>query len=191
MNKYFQTVCLLLASCSLVCASENGGYYTCNAEILKVDNQCIFELTDTAPAEWGSAVTHDVDRTVGDAFYRGVVDVEGDILNVSPQPWVNGVTLVGTADEGAVTGDLWSGYALIFELMAPLRDMMMYNPDALDGELGAATWATWTRALTDCNAKTEDWGTSRSGGTPWSTSQVYQYILNPANTDIHPFILHI
>ena len=41
------------------------------------------------------------------------------MLTVSPKPWVNGDSLVGS--ESAITGDLWSGYTLIFELMAPLR----------------------------------------------------------------------
>ena len=40
------------------------------------------------------------------------------MLSVSPKPWVNGDNLVASSDP--ITGDVWS-YALIFELMAPLR----------------------------------------------------------------------
>ena len=41
------------------------------------------------------------------------------MLSISPKPWVNGDSLVASDDP--ITGDLWSGYALIFELIAPLR----------------------------------------------------------------------
>lgn len=60
----------------------------------------------------------------------------------------------------------------------------MYDPAALDAD----TWAFWTRALTDCNSKTEDY-VSRSGGTPFSSDQVFGYITDPEYTDIHHYIL--
>lgn len=181
MNKLILAVLGLLSSTAL--ASENGGYYTCDAEILAADNQCIFALTGDQPEDWvQEPVLHDLDRTVGDDFYRGVQSYTGDMLSVSPKPWVNGDELVGTTT--AVTGDDWSGYALIFELMAPLRDMIMYEPDKLTDDV----WAAYTKALTDCNSKTEDY-VSRSGGTPFSTAQVREYVLNPGYTDIHHFIL--
>ena len=47
------------------------------------------------------------------------------MLNVSPKPWVNGDSLVASNDP--ITGDLWSGYALIFEMMAPLRLVNNHN----------------------------------------------------------------
>ena len=49
---------------------------------------------------------------------------------------------------------------------------MMYNPSELTEEV----WKKYTRALTDCNSKTEDYVATRSGGTPWSTDQVYEYL---------------
>ena len=169
---------------STVLASENGGYYTCDEVALADDNQCIFALTGTQPDDWVTpAIPHDVDRTVGADFCRGVQSYAGTMLSVSPKPWVNGDELVGSTSK--ITGDDWNGYALIFELMAPLRDMMMYDPDALDQD----TWDKYTRALTDCNAKTEDYVASRSGGTPYSTSQVYGYLKDPENKDIHHYIL--
>ena len=181
MKKVILTVLGLL---STALASENGGYYTCNADILADDNQCIFDLTEDAPAAWGGeTILHNLDRTVGPDFYRGVESLAGDMLSVSPKPWVNGDELVGTTD--AITGDQWSGYALIFELIAPLRDMLMYDPDALTDDV----WAAYTRALTDCNSKTEDYTSRSGGGTPFSTSQVREYMLDPKNADIHHFIL--
>ena len=42
MIKQFIFITLLM---SIAHASDNGGYYTCNAEKLASDNQCIFDLT--------------------------------------------------------------------------------------------------------------------------------------------------
>jgi len=175
---------LLLAIVSSAFASDNGKYYKCDEDILAADNQCIFTLTGDQPDDWiQETVLHNVDRTVGKDFCRGVMSYAGVMLSVSPKPWVNGDVLVGSTDK--ITGDDWSGYALIFELMAPLRDMMMYNPSALDED----TWNKFTRALTDCKAKTEDYVSSRSGGSAFSTSQVYEYIKDPQNKDIHHYVL--
>jgi len=177
-------------SISIAHASDNGGYYTCNAEKLASDNQCIFDLTGTQPADWiQEPVKHDISRDVGPDFYRGVQSYDGQtMLSVSPKPWVNGDSLVGSDDP--VTGDLWSGYTLIFELMAPLRDMMMYEPSKLTADV----WAKYTRALTDCGAKTENYVATRgllerAGGTPYSTDQVYEYVKDPAGKDIHHYVL--
>ena len=177
--------CLILSLLSAIAsASENGGYYTCDATALATDNKCIFALTDTAPTDWVTpAQKHDIDRDVGENFYRGVQSYTGDMLSVSPKPWVNGDVLVGTEPDAAVTGDDWS-YTLIFEMIAPLRDMMMYDPD----ELTEDVWNKYTRALTDCKSKFEDY-TSRSGGSPYSTDQVYAYLKNPDYSDIHHYIL--
>ena len=166
-----------------VSASLNGGYYICDPDLLVSDNVCIFAYSGSQPDDWpDEVVSHDIDRDVGANFCRAVATYEGVLLSVSPKPWQNGDVLVGTTEP--VTGDLWSSYALIFELIAPLRDMMMYNPEPLyDPE----TWAMYTRALTDCNQKTVDY--NRAGGSPFSTSQVYEYLLNPGGTDIHHFIL--
>ena len=173
---------------STALASENGGYYTCDEAALKDDNQCIFALTNTAPEDWVTPATnHSVDRSVGADFCREVQHLDasgvGTPLSVSPKPWANGDVLAGSTSK--ITGDDWNGYALIFELMAPLRDMMMYYPSALDQD----TWDKYTRALTDCNVKTEDYVASRSGGTPYSTSEVYEYLKDPENKDIHHYIL--
>jgi len=177
-------------SVSLALGSDNGGYYTCDATTLNTDNQCIFDLTGTQPEDWiQEPIEHDINRDVGPDFYRGVQSYDGETMySISPRPWVNGDSLVGS--DAAVTGDLWSGYTLIFELMAPLRDMMMYNPSALTADV----WAKYTRALTDCNSKTEDYVANRdllmrSGGTPYSADQVYEFVQDPAGKDIHHYVL--
>jgi len=182
----YSTFGQLLASCMLVSASENGGYYECDATDLEDNNVCTFALTSTAPEDWVTpAQPHDIDRTVGATFYRGVMGYAGDMLSVSPKPWVNGDELVNTAPD-MITGDQWSGYALIFELMAPLRDMIMYDSEALTNSVdGEAKWKLWTRAMTDCNAKTTDY-VARSGGTPWSTDQLYEYLKDPQTAGKNP-----
>ena len=80
-----------------VAASENGKYYICNAEILASENRCIFEFSGDQPADWVREETHDVDRTVGENFHRGVESYQGKMLPVSPRPWTNGDKLVGTS----------------------------------------------------------------------------------------------
>lgn len=185
MEKLCTALLLTLALSSCAFASENGGYYECEADAL-TNNQCIFALTGEEPDDWiHEPVLHDVDREVGANFCRGVESYAGVMLSVSPKPWVNGDALVGSSD--AVTGDNWNAYTLVFELMAPLRDMMMYEP----GKLDDTTWATYTKALTDCNSKITDYdSTARSGGgTPWSTEQVHAFVGNPEYTDIHHFVL--
>ena len=61
----------------------------------------------------------------------------------------------------------------------------MYDPSALTPDV----WAKYTRALTDCNSKTEEYVATRGGGSPYSTDQVYEYLLDPKGNDIHHFIL--
>jgi len=174
-------------SLSIALGSDNGKYYVCDTAKLQSQNECIFVLTGAQPDDWiQETVEHDIDRNVGADFYRGVQSHDGEtMLPLTPKPWANGDSLVGTDDP--VTGDLWSGYTLIFELVAPLRDMMMYNPSALTADV----WAKYTRALTDCNVKTEDLREllERGGGKAFSTSQVYEYMKNPNGQDIHHFIL--
>ena len=119
-------------------------------------------------------------RTVGGDFGRGVQNYAGTMLSVTPKPWANGDTLVASQ----TTGDAWT-YTLIFELIAPLRDLMMYENEKLTQN--PDLWAIWTRALTDCNSKTVD--ADRKGGMPFSTSQVYDHMKDPNYKDIHHYIL--
>ena len=77
------------------------------------------------------------------------------------------------------------GVSIYCFLKIYFRDMMMYDPSALTPDV----WAKYTRALTDCNSKTEDYVATRGGGSPYSTDQVYEYLLDPKGNDIHHFIL--
>ena len=94
----------LLGLLSIALASENGGYYTCDAPTLAAKNQCIFALTGSQPEDWiQEPVLHNIDRTVGDDLYRGVQRYNGEMISrVNPKPWVNGDELVGVTD--AITG---------------------------------------------------------------------------------------
>jgi len=182
----FSKLLAIFSLISSVFGSENGGYYICDVETLASENQCVFALSGDEPDDWVALEEHSVDRDVGPDFYRGVEKYDGSkILGASPLPWTNGDRLVGTDEK--VSGDDWNGYTLIFELMAPLRDMMMFTPDVLiqNEEL----WNMYTRALTDCNAKTEDYVASRAGGIQYSTSQIYDIMSDPKNKDIHHNVL--
>jgi len=182
MVNSFIIVLTLGISCTM--ASDNGKYYICDTSKLESDNECIFVFNGEQPEDWiQEPISHDINRDVGADFYRGVQSYDGEtMLSLSPKPWVNGDSLVASDD--FITGELWV-YTLIFELIAPLRDMMMYNPSELTEEV----WKKYTRALTDCNSKTEDYVATRSGGTPWSTDQVYEYLKDPNGKDIHHYIL--
>merc|ERR1711997_306018 len=182
MDNYHHLICLVLVLIPVVFASDNGLYYKCDETKLANNNQCIFAYTGAQPEDWLPEVEeHNVDPSVGADFYRGIQSYNGVMLSVSPKPWVNGDILVGSSTK--IESDNWTG-ALIFELMAPLRDMMMYRPDDLDED----TWAMYTRALTDCNAKTVDYVAER-GGAQLSTAQVYDIMNNPNYKDIHHNIL--
>ena len=73
----------------------------------------------------------------------------------------------------AFVGDEWT-YALIFELVAPLRNKMMYHP----GDLNAIEWAKYTKAFVDCKVKDED--EAGDHGTAYSVDNVYSIMKNPA-----------
>jgi len=177
-------IIFIAISLSVAHGGSNGKFYVCDEDILASDNKCIFVFNGEQPEDWiQEPIKHDIDRDVGADFYRGVQTYDGEtMLSVSPAPWTNGDFLVGTDDP--VTGDLWS-YSLLFELIAPLRDMMMYEPTALTPDV----WAKYTRALTDCNSKTEDYVEGERSGKPWSTDQLYEFVMDPAGADIHHYVL--
>merc|ERR1719412_854277 len=62
--------------------------------------------------------------------------------------------------------------------------MMMYDPSSLDEE----KWNLWTKAMTDCNVKTQDYY-DRAGGKQLSTSEVYEVMKDPKYRDIHHNVL--
>merc|ERR1719150_835124 len=109
--------------------SPNGMYYTCTFPTS--NDECIFDLTGQAPSDWQDigAVEHNTDFSPC-GFNNGgsvcqVVDYNGKAHTLSPKPWQNGDDIVVTGVEQ--TGDAWT-YVQIFELVAPLRNLMMYHP---------------------------------------------------------------
>ena len=55
------------------------------------------------------------------------------------------------------------------------RDMMMYDPSALTPDV----WAKYTRALTDCNSKTEDYVATRGKGNKNKAKQNFNFSICP------------
>merc|ERR1712008_385925 len=110
---------------------------------------------------------------------RKVVNSTGDDLTVSPKPWQNGDQLV--VSENELTGDLLL-YSKAFEMMAPLRDLMMYYPQVLDD----AMWDFFTRLLKDCSLKEED--EQGDHGVALSRANVYT-TLKYTTSDSHHYIL--
>jgi hypothetical protein len=173
--------------------SLNGGYMTC--DFSAGDDWCIFALTEAAPPnvdypdeDWQAigAVEHagtdlsPCGHNQG-GFYCEVQDLN-DITLISscPAPWKNGDKLVATDTEH--TGDDWT-YALIFELVAPLRNLMMYHPETLD----AAMWAKYTKAFVDCKVKDAD--EAGDHGTAFSVDNVYEIMKTAAGVDNHHHVL--
>jgi hypothetical protein len=118
-----------------------------------------------------------VDPAAGAAYNRGLADSNDNELGPSLTPWTNGVKEVKRKD---VWGADWN-YLLVFELFAPLRNTMMYEPEGLS----QTQWDTHTKALVDCHIKDAD---SLNGGPPlvaWSTSNIYAILRDPKNNDVN------
>eukprot|EP01001_Neometanema_parovale_P004445 NODE_1627_length_1657_cov_180.219035_g1548_i0.p1 GENE.NODE_1627_length_1657_cov_180.219035_g1548_i0~~NODE_1627_length_1657_cov_180.219035_g1548_i0.p1 ORF type:complete len:478 (-),score=141.81 NODE_1627_length_1657_cov_180.219035_g1548_i0:222-1601(-) len=177
----FRRVALVASLLTSTLASENGGYYQCNTALLASDNYCLFERTTTAP--FSTVMENPVDRTIAPDYYRMVADSTGAQLAVSPKPWTNGDQLAISSTK--LTGSS-QNYALAFELVAPLRNTMMYRPkEVIDS---ATQWAKLTKAFTDCNIKIAD-ETNSAGHVGLSTDNVYASVKNPNNMDNHHYIL--
>jgi len=152
--------------------SDNGGYYTC--ESLVDNDPCVFSATSTAP--FTTAIPHNIDRSVESDGYRIVKNSDGDDLTISAIPWTNGDYLGTTC--APVYSDLYA-YALAFEIVAPLRDLMMYEPESITSE----NWAKMTKVFKDCKIKEED--TVDGMINIYSTDSVYKVVTmaddNPAS----------
>jgi len=136
---------------STIYASENGAYYQCNAAKTTSDDLCFFEATPAGTTVWGGPAVEDtVNNKVGADFMRTAADTSGKALTLSPKPWTNGDKEI--ASSTAIAEDNWA-FTLIFELIGPLRNMVMYHPDTI--KANSAEWTKWTWALTSCKIKTE------------------------------------
>merc|ERR1719273_1644140 len=116
--------------------SDNGKKYECDPTGLEEDKLCYFIATKDN--DIGGAEPHDINQCIADDGFRKVVDSSGTDLAVTPKPWQNGDDLV--ASESELTGDLLL-YSKAFEMLAPLRDLMMYNPQSVT----VAEWTFLTR----------------------------------------------
>ncbi|CAE6942844.1 unnamed protein product [Symbiodinium natans] len=177
----FRALGVLLARPAI--ASENGLLYVCDTTRLSSENLCYFVASSTNTV--GTA-PHNVDLSVGATDMRKIVNSQGQDLAVTPKPWTEGDVLV--ASSTALTGDLLN-YVKAFEMIAPLRDAMMYNPSFVTTD--ATMWAKLTKPLADCQVKTAD--TTATHGTVtmtvYGTDGIYALMKNPNGVDIHHSVL--
>lgn len=156
-------------------ASPNGLLYECDPA--RLDDLCYFISTSDDPVG-----PHNADLSVAEDGFRAVADVDGNALSVSPKPWTEGTKLVASTTELDANLD---GYAKAFELVAPLRDAMMFAPETIsDNE---DRWNLLTQAFKDCHVKDAD--EIHDGVHALSRDNVYQKLKNPAGNDIHHFVL--
>lgn len=177
MKFYFIFTLLTLSYfIGLVKTSENGLFYECDAAKLTSNNECIFKATSQAPSSWGGKVSeNEVDRSVGNDHYRKIVDIANKDLTPTPKPWVNGDKLVKSTTK--LTGTNWN-YVLIYELIAPLRNALMFHPTS-QLKNNETNWKLLTKALVDCHIKEEDVSKTYPDGrknTAYSVTSVYKFL---------------
>merc|ERR1719186_1267905 len=171
----------LLALATLGWASPNGGYYSC--DFTSSSDLCIFSLSSSAPDDWKAlgAVEHGTTVSPCKDGNCQVQDLNGDALTLSPKPWKNGDNIVATTTTN--TGDTRT-YSLIFELVAPLRNLMMYHP----GEINANNWKLFTKAFVDCKVKDEN--EDGDNGEAYSVDNIYEIVNNVGGNDmVHHYVL--
>lgn len=176
-------------------ASENGGFYQCNPTALsdKTNPLCIFEASSTAPETWTTVGPHVVDQSLPTSE-RGISDIEGKAKVLSAKPWVNGddsgtissVAAMGPfAPSTTNTGEEWNN-VLIFELIAVLRNKLMFDPESL---FEKNEWEKYTRVLTDCNVKQVK-EINDECHTGYSMDEVYQFMTDASSSSFsHHYLL--
>jgi hypothetical protein len=115
---------------------------------------------------------------------------------ISLKPWTQGVRESRDGGHG-IHGAKWN-YVLIFELFAPLRNKLMFEPEEI---WLALEWEKYSRAVTDCHI--DPIGDIRPNSTDiiWSTANIRTITMNtkansiytgsPAGTgNVHADILH-
>merc|ERR1719482_1932551 len=129
---------------------------------------------------------HNIDRSVAKDGFRQVSDASGSPLRVSPKPWTQGDKLTKSAN---LLADDLIAYAEIFELVAPLRDAMMYDPKSLSTD--ATRWGVLTKSLVDCKIKEQDTTMEKGGQTKtvYSVAGVYALLKKAGGVDTHHSIL--
>jgi len=163
----------------LLARSDNGKKFECDAAKLSSDHMCYFVAT--ADNDIGGAHPHDINQCIADDGYRQVVDSSSTGLQLTPKPWQTGDDLAASTSE--VTGDLLL-YSKAFEMLAPLRDAMMYAPETLRDD--RTLWDFLTQPLADCKLKEND--EQGNHGVALSRENVYLK-LSYTTTDSHHNIL--
>jgi len=162
-------------------SSANGLLYKCDAAKLKAEDMCYFVPTGSE-----TMGPHNIDRSVAEAGFRQVSDASGSPLRVSPKPWTQGDKLTKSAN---LLADDLIAYAEIFELVAPLRNAMMYDPKSLSAD--ATRWGVLTKSLVDCKIKEKDTTMEKGGRTMnvYSVAGVYALLKKAGGVDTHHPIL--
>ncbi len=160
--------------------------YTCDTTQLASSNVCVFTAN---PDTTETMAPSNIDNTVGAANYRQICNSTGQVLKLGLKPWTNGIHLCKSTSK--VEGDEWR-YVLSLELMAPIRDTVMYKPDTLKDP---KEWDKVSQLFKDCKIKTES--KDLTGPVPkrnYGTDDVYDIIVNPqkyasSRLSPHQFIL--
>ena len=162
-------------------SSTNGLLYECDAEKLAAEDMCYFVSTGS-----DTMGPHNIDRSVAADGFRQVSDVNGSPLSISPKPWTQGDQLTASSE---LLGDDMIAYANVFELVAPLRNAMMYDPKTLSTD--AAAWGVLTKSLVDCKIKEKDTTMEKGGQTKtvYSVAGVYALLKKAGGVDTHHSIL--
>eukprot|EP01135_Chromosphaera_perkinsii_P003647 Nk52_evm26s250 gene=Nk52_evmTU26s250 len=121
--------------------SANGALYVCETATIDSDNVCLFTASTTAGFV---ASAHNINRGVGGTNARRPVNNANQALQTGVIPFTQGDTLAAATN---VVGEDWN-FCLAFEIMAPLRDLMMYDPTKISTQFDAAV-----KPLTDCHIK--------------------------------------
>jgi len=154
-------------------SSDNGKNYECNTTALAEANKCIFIAAGDALTSGTVMVKSVVDRTVGDVNGRKVVDATGAQLRLGMRPWENEVG-EAAATAGSVTDAEWM-YLLSYELLVPLRNAMMFEPDTVTGDV--AHWHALTKVFNDCHIKQTT--TEYSPFDKYSVADIYEILKDP------------
>jgi hypothetical protein len=127
---------------------------------------------------------HNIDRSVAEDGFRQVSDASGSGLLITPKPWTQGDQLTQSSE---LLDNDHIAYANVFELIAPLRDAMMYDPASLTAD----RWAELSKSLVDCNIKENDTTMQKNGQdmTVYSVANVYTLLQAAGGQDTHHPIL--
>ncbi len=183
-----QTVMLvLIISISLttfILSVPGGDKHKCDETELSTNKICKFTSLDGSV----TMVPHKIDINIGSPNYVAVANKDGTRLKLGMKPWENGVKLIKSTDK--IEGDEWM-YVLAFELLAPLRDAVMYDPAKLKVK---TEWEKLTKVYTDCRIKTKSIDLNAKGpNRRYGTDDIYKVITDTASVvgplSVHTFIL--